>query len=229
MTERRIGLLGGMSWESTRTYYSLLNEFTAASRGPWHQPLILIDSLDFSEIVALQRTGDWNATGRILAASAQRLERGGATILAITANTMHVNFEQVVASVEVPVIDIREAIVDELRERGASSLSLLGTKYVMAGNVFTPYLSGAGVDVVVPEENEQLELQRMIFEELTQGIVLESSRSTFLGIADHCRARGGEVVGLCCTEFGMLVDETAASFPVIDSTKAHVRALLAHS
>jgi aspartate racemase len=227
MTERRFGLIGGMSWESTRTYYSLLNELTAASLGPWHQPLVLVDSLDFSEIVGLQRAGDWEATGRILVASAQRLERGGATVLAITANTMHVNVDQVVANVGLPVIDIREAIIGELRERGATSFSLLGTKYVMEGDVFTSYLANAGVHVVVPDEGEQRELQRIIFDELTQGIVLESSRATFLAIAENCRRRGGEVVGLCCTEFGMLADESTTSFPAIDSTKAHVRALLA--
>ena len=132
MTEKRIGLLGGMSWESTRTYYSLLNELTAASQGAWHQPLILIDSLDFSEIVRLQRAGDWDATGRILAASAERLERGGATVLAITANTMHINVDQVIASVGLPVIDIREAIVGELRDRGASSFTLLGAVFYLA-------------------------------------------------------------------------------------------------
>lgn len=229
MTEKRIGLLGGMSWESTRTYYSLLNELTAASQGAWHQPLILIDSLDFSEIVRLQRAGDWDATGRILAASAERLERGGATVLAITANTMHINVDQVIGSVGLPVIDIREAIVGELRDRGASSFTLLGTKYVMEGDVFATYLSNAGFHVVIPEEDERQELQRLIFDELTQGVVLESSRVTFLAIAENCRRRGGEVVGLCCTEFGLLVDESSAPFPVIDSTKAHVRALLART
>ena len=107
--------------------------------------------------------------------------------------------------------------------------TLLGTKYVMEGDVFATYLSNAGFHVVIPEEDERQELQRLIFDELTQGVVLESSRVTFLAIAENCRRRGGEVVGLCCTEFGLLVDESSAPFPVIDSTKAHVRALLART
>jgi aspartate racemase len=216
-----------MSWESTRTYYTLLNELTAESRGPWHQPPVLIDSLDFSEIVRLQQAGDWNATGRLLVASAQRLERAGATVLAITANTMHVNYVDVASSTRLPVLDIREVIVDELRQRGATSMSLLGTKYIMEGDFFIEYFSNAGITTIVPEPDEQVELQRIIYEELTRGIVLADSRTSFLTVAEHCRRKGGDVVGLCCTEFGLLVDESTSAFPVIDSTRAHVRALLA--
>jgi aspartate racemase len=227
MTPRRIGLIGGMSWESTATYYTMLNQFSAQASGAWHQPRVLIDSLDFSEIVALQRRGDWDSTATILEDSAKRLERGGASILAITANTMHMNYDRVACSVKIPVVDIREAILLELRASGATSLSLLGTKYVMASDFFSGPLEAAGIKVVVPEDKSQDELQRIIYDELTRGVVLDDSRAAFVEIAEDCRRRGGDIVGLCCTEFAMLFRDVAAPFKFIDSTSAHVRALLA--
>ena len=223
---KRIGLLGGMSWESTGAYYALLNERTAQRLGPWHQPRVLVDSVDFSEIVSLQREGDWNATSRILIDSARRLERAGATVLAICANTMHMNYAEVAASVDVPVLDIRDSIVAELRRLGADSLSLLGTKYLMESDFYVAHLERAGVTVVRPTVPETEELQAMIFDELTRGLVTGSSRSRFLEIAEHCRDRGGGVVGLCCTEFGMFFAHEPAPWTVIDSTVAHVEALL---
>ena len=222
----RIGLIGGMSWESTSSYYALLNQLTSDKLGAWHQPKVLIDSLDFHEIAALQAVDDWDATGELLVDSARRLERAGATVLAITANTMHMNYDQVNNSVSVPVIDIRDAIVGQLKERGATSLSLLGTRYVMEKDFFAARLRAKGVQVVVPEGEAIEDLHRIIFNELTRGIILESSRERFIDIADECRQRGGDVVGLCCTEFGMLINAEDAPWPSINSTTAHVRALL---
>lgn len=223
---KRIGLIGGLSWESTRTYYSLLNEETATRDGAWHQPRVLIDSLDFSEIVALQRAGDWRGTGLLLADSARRLVAAGATVLAITANTMHMNFDDVANAVDVDVLDIRDAIAVELRATGATSLSLLGTRYLMVDDFFSSHLERAGIRVVRPTAEQADELQTIIYEELTRGLVTDESRRRFLAIAEQCRARGGEVVGLCCTEFGMFFRGGAAPWPVVDSTVAHVKALL---
>jgi aspartate racemase len=223
---KRIGLIGGISWESTRSYYTQLNELTAQRLGAWHQPRVLIDSLDFSEIVALQNDGDWQGSAEILRDSARRLERAGATVLAISANTMHVNYEEVAGSVDIPVLDIRDAIVWELRAMGADSLSLLGTKYLMENDFYSSHLERAQIRVVKPTRSQGEELQAMIFEELTQGIVTETSRATFLEIAEDCRSRGGEVVGLCCTEFGMFFGDEEAPWRFVDSTEAHVKALL---
>ena len=222
----RIGLIGGMSWESTSIYYSLLNRLTAERFGAWRQPLVLIDSLNFQEIVALQASNDWDATGELLVDSAQRLERAGASVLAIAANTMHMNYDVVNNSVSLPVIDIRDAILQELRARGSTALSLLGTKYVMENDFFASYLRAEGIRVVVPDDAAIEELHQIIFGELTRGIVTQASRERFIEIADQCRHAGGDVVGLCCTEFGMLIDESRAPFACIDSTIAHVNALL---
>jgi aspartate racemase len=223
---KRIGLIGGLSWQSTASYYAVFNQLTAETSEPWVQPKLIIDSLDFSEIVGLQKDGDWEATGRILADSARRLEAGGATVLGIGANTMHMNFQAVIAAVSLPVIDVRDAVANHLFAMGATSLSLLGTKYVMQEGFYSQHLEGRGVTVVKPLGGEIDELQAIIYDELTRGVVTESSRDRFFAIAQGCRSRGGEVVGLCCTEFGMLVNANNTPWPFIDSTCAHVKALL---
>jgi aspartate racemase len=223
---KRIGLIGGLSWESTATYYAMFNQLTAETSGPWVQPHLIIDSLDFSEIVGLQKDGDWASTGALLADSARRLESGGATVLGIGANTMHVNYQSVSDAVSLPVVDIRDAMVAQLTAMGATSLSLLGTKYVMQETFYSRHLEQRGVTVVKPLDDEIEELQSIVYGELTRGVVTEASRGRFLAIAQGCRSRGGDVVGLCCTEFGMLVNANNAPWPFIDSTYAHVKALL---
>lgn len=223
---KRIGLIGGMSWESTNTYYSLLNQLTAERSDPWVQPPLLIDSVNFGAIVALQQAGDWSGTGRVLADSARRLEAGGATVLGIGANTMHKNFQDVVDAVSIPVVDVRDAMVKSLEDLGATSLSLLGTRYVMEDDFYSSHLEGRGVTVVTPPADEKDELQAIIYDELTRGVVTEKTRQRFFEIAEGCRTRDGDIVGLCCTEFGMLVNVQNAPWPYIDSTVAHVRALL---
>ncbi|MGC1419105.1 MAG: amino acid racemase [Acidimicrobiales bacterium] len=223
---KRIGLIGGLSWESTKTYYAMLNEVTSQVSDPWEQPRLLIDSLDFREIVDLQNAGDWEGTGQLLADSARRLEAGGATVLGIAANTMHMNFDDVSGAVSIPVLDIREAIVARLEAMNANSLSLLGTKYLAESDFYSDYLERRGVVVVKPAMDEAQELHDMIYGELTRGVVSDRARSRFLEIAQNCRERGGQVVGLCCTEFGMFVEGQDVPWAYIDSTDVHVRALL---
>ncbi|HEY5104765.1 MAG TPA: amino acid racemase [Acidimicrobiales bacterium] len=223
---KRIGLIGGLSWESTASYYALLNQLTAQQHGSWKQPLLMIDSVDFSEIVALQRAGDWTEATKVMVDSALRLEAGGATVLAICANTMHISYDEIAGAVSIPVIDIRDALVTSVRDLGGSTLILLATKYVMEGTFFTEHIERLGLNVVIPQAHEMDELQSMIYDELTQGIVRESSRSRFMEIASNCQARGGDVVGLCCTEFGLYVNGDNAPWPYVDSTLAHVKTLL---
>lgn len=223
---KRIGLIGGMSWESTSSYYSLLNRMTAQRFGAWNQPAVLIDSLDFSDIVRYQREENWRVLGEILADSAKRLEAGGATVLAICANTMHKNFDDVANAVTVPVVDIRDVMAREVKAMGSSSMSLLGTKYVVETEFFSSHLERSGVTVVKPDATQTNALQAIIYDELTQGVVSDASRQVFFDIADDCRDRGGDVVGLCCTEFGLLVDEAEAPWPIVDSMAVHVKSLL---
>jgi aspartate racemase len=224
MTDTRIGIIGGLSWESTASYYRYFNElFVGANE--WSQPQLIIDSVDFGTIVPLQREGNWEATGEILAASAQRLERSGATVLGIGANTMHLNFDRVQSAVAIPVVDVRDAVAKESLGSGHHAMALLGTKYLIDGEFYSDRLQDLGVTCVKPTEEQTERLQFIIFSELTRGVVTKGSRAYLREVASSCLERGASIIGLCCTEFGMLMSEDE-SFPVIDSTKAHVRALL---
>ena len=225
---KRVGLLGGLSWESTARYYVLFNELSIREHGPWSQPALIIDSLNFSQIVRYRQAGDWVALGRVLADSARRLESGGATVLAIGANTMHRNYDDVAQAVSIPVLDIRDAMVSAIKARGASAMTLLGTKSLLGHDFYSSYLERAGLQIVKPNDAEVDELQSMIDGELAGGIVTEATRRRFIEIVSNCQSRGGEIVGLCCTEFGILVDEKSAPWPYVDSVVAHVRALLDH-
>jgi len=225
MTDARLGIIGGLSWESTASYYRYFNElFVGANE--WSQPQLIIDSVDFGAIVPLQRDGNWEATGAILAASARRLERAGATVLGIGANTMHRNYLDVQNAVTIPVVDVRDAVAKESLGHGHHTLALLGTKYLIDGEFYSDRLHELGVTCVKPTEEQTERLQFIIFSELTRGVVTKGSRAYLREVASSCLERGASIVGLCCTEFGMLMSEDE-SFPVIDSTKAHVRALLA--
>jgi aspartate racemase len=225
MSESRIGIIGGLSWQSTAAYYRYFNELFQGVN-EWSQPQLLIDSIDFGAIVPLQREGNWAATGEILAASAQRLERAGATVLGIGANTMHVNFTRVQDAVAVPVVDVRDAVAKESLGSGHDTIGLLGTKYLIEGEFYSDRLRELGITTIKPTEEQTERLQFIIFSELTRGVVTKGSRAYLREVASSCLERGAGIVGLCCTEFGMLMSEDEP-FPVIDSTKAHVRALLA--
>jgi aspartate racemase len=225
MTDTRIGIIGGLSWESTASYYRYFNELYVGAN-EWSQPQLIVDSVDFGTIVPLQREGNWGATGEILAASAQRLERAGATVLGIGANTMHLNFERVQSAVAIPVVDVRDAVAKESLGSGHHTMALLGTKYLIEGEFYSDRLQDLGVTCVKPTEEQTERLQFIIFSELTRGTVTKGSRAYLREVASSCLERGASIVGLCCTEFGLLMSEDE-SFPVIDSTKAHVRALLA--
>jgi len=225
VSSRRIGLIGGLSWESTASYYRYFHEFSIGGDNEWSAPNVLIDSIDFGLIVPLQREGDWNATGVLLADSARRLERAGATVLGIGANSMHINFEQVVQAVQIPVVDVRVAVANEALARSHKTIALLGTKYLLEGSFYSDRLAELGLSSLKPTASQIDRLQEIIFQELTKGAVTSASREYLRDVALSLLDRGADVVGLCCTEFGMLMREDEA-FAVIDSTKAHVRALL---
>jgi aspartate racemase len=223
VTASRIGLIGGLSWESTASYYKYFHELFVGADNEWSAPEIIIDSVDFGAIVALQQVGDWKSTGRIVADAARRLEMAGATVLGIGANTMHKNFDDVRDAVAIPVVDVRDAVAREVLNRGYDTLALLGTKYLIEGDFYSDRLETLGVRCVKPNDEQTDRLQAIIYNELTKGIVTDASRDYLREVASSCRKRGAQVVGLCCTEFGLLMSEGET---VVDSTRAHVRALL---
>lgn len=224
---RRIGIIGGMSWESTAVYYQLLNRQYAAVHGAWAQPPVVIDSIDFAELAGLQRAGDWNACADMLVASAQRLVAADCQVIGIAANTMHVVAEQVRDAIgSALLVDIVDVVADAVRARGGSSVGLLGTRYTMELDFYSEGLRAKGLDVVLPDAAQRDELQRIVYEELTQGKFSPESRAALESIAASCIDRGAAVSALCCTEFGILLDPATSTVPLIDSTPLHVSALL---
>ncbi len=222
----RIGLIGGLSWMATAEYYRYANQLY---QGPtaWSQPPMLIESVDFAAFVALQQANDWVATGERLVAAAQRLEGAGATVLAIGANTMHKTYDEVRDAVSIPVLDVRTCVANEVKATRGSTLALLGTKYVLTQDFYVDALRAQGLAVVLPDAEEIDELQRLIYDELTRGVVRPESKAWLESLIARLIERGADAVGLCCTELGLLIEESDTPVPIIDSTKAHVRALLA--
>jgi aspartate racemase len=163
--------------------------------------------------------------GELMARSARRLEGGGAEVLGICSNTMNADYDDVRRTVSIRVTDVRNAVASQVRALGHESISLLGTKYLLESDFHLSALEREGIRVITPTPDQSEELQGINYEELTQGVVHESSRQRFIEMASECRSRGGEVVGLCCTELGLLVDSNAP-WPFVDSTVAHVAALL---
>jgi len=222
---KTIGLIGGMSWESTALYYRIINRETARRLGGLHSADILLHSVDFAPIEELQRHNDWPETGRILALSARRLAAGGAELIGITSNTMHLVLDEVSAGLELPFIHIADPTADALLADGFSRVGLLGTRFTMEMPFLKDRLAARGLEVLVPEV-EVTNLNGIIYEELVKGIVRDASRDVYVRAIERLAQRGAEAVILGCTEIGMLIDDAASPLPVFDTTELHARALV---
>lgn len=222
---KTIGMLGGMSWESTSTYYRLLNEGVKSRLGSLHSAQLCLYSVDFAEIERLQRTGDWQATADILGRAARQVEAGGADFLLICTNTMHKVAPQIAASINIPLIHITDATADALRAANHSRVGLLGTRFTMEQDFCKRRLTDQfGIEVLVPEDEERDNVHQIIYNELCQGLIKESSRKYFLTLIDKLAAAGAEAVILGCTEIAMLVEQPDTSVPLFDTTAIHCRA-----
>ena len=223
---RRIGLLGGTSWESTVDYYRLLNEGVRDRLGGTHSADLVLRSMDFAELEALQAVDDWMALGRRYATEATALVRAGATVLGICANTMHLLYDDV-ASAGVPVVHVVDAVADAALAAGATRVGLLGTRYTMSSEELYPARMGArGIDVLVPDADDAAEVHRIIYSELVLGQVLEPSRDALRDVVGRLVERGAQAVVLGCTELGMIVGPEQSAVPLLDSLSLHVGALL---
>lgn len=218
---KTIGLLGGMSWESTQTYYRLLNEQVRARLGGLHSAKILLYSVDFAEIEALQRSGEWQQAGQILADAAQALERAGADCLVLATNTMHKVAPQVSQALRIPLLHIAEATAEVLRQDGVSRVGLLGTRFTMEQAFYRERVEAAGIQVVTPPEDQRKQIHRVIFEELCQGEINTASRQQFLRALHDLEAQGAEAVILGCTEIGLLVQQAQTDIRLYDTTTIH--------
>jgi aspartate racemase len=226
-TMQTIGLVGGMSWHSTLEYYRVINQLVAERRGGHASAKIALQSLDFAEVRACQVSGDWAGAGKLLAEAARRCERSGADFVLIATNLMHKVADDVQAAVDVPLLHIADAIADRALEQGWSRLGVLGTRWVMEEEFYVGHLARRGLAVEVPDEADRGEADRVIFEELTQGRVLEPSRAAYAGMLARLAEAGAEAVVLGCTEIELLVRPEEAPVPVLESMRTHAEAAVA--
>ena len=213
-----------MSWESTATYYGLLNRMTRERLGGAHSASLVLWSVDFEPIVHMQAEGRWDEATAILVEAARRLEEAGAQALMICANTMHRMAEEVQAAVCIPLIHIADATAAAVKATPVERPLLLGTRYTMEEPFYRDRLSSLGVEVAIPGEVDRMRLQRMIFEELVRGIVNPQSKAALLQIIGAERASGADAVILGCTELDLLVGEGDIRVPTFNSTEIHARA-----
>ncbi|MGL5092695.1 MAG: aspartate/glutamate racemase family protein [Aeromonas sobria] len=223
-----IGLLGGMSWESTVSYYQALNRGVRTQLGGLHSARVLLNSVDFAEIERLQHTGDWPATARLLAAEARKLQDGGADFLLIGTNTMHKVAPEIEAAIDIPLLHIADATAAKLRADGVTRVGLLGTRFTMEQDFYKGRLQERfGLAVLVPDEAGRERVHRIIYDELCLGEIRESSRAEYLAIIEGLAAAGAEAVILGCTEIALLVGDARAAVPLYDTTAIHAEAAVA--
>jgi len=222
---RTIGLIGGMSCESTAIYYRLINALVRERLGGLHSAKLLLWSFDFAEIERLQRPEGWDEAGRQLADAGRRLEGAGADCLLICANTMHKVAPAVAETARVPLIHIVDALGAELRQLGSRRPLLLATRYVMEDAFFKERLAARfRIEALVPQSDDRAALHRIIFDELVRGIVTQRSKAECLEIIAKARREGCDAVILGCTEFGMLLSSADMEEPVLDTSVLHARA-----
>lgn len=219
---KTIGLLGGMSWESTGSYYRALNEGVKRALGGLHSARVAMVSVDFAEIEALQHQGRWDETAVILSEAARRVQAAGADFLVIATNTMHKVAPQVAAAIEIPLLHIADATAERLRSDGIRRVGLLGTRFTMEQGFYKDRLTeGFGIEVLVPEESERETVHRVIYEELCLGRIEADSKAEYLAIIEALHARGAEAVILGCTEIALLVSQADTAVPLYDTTAIH--------
>ena len=218
---KTIGILGGMSAASTMIYYRTLCDLTRARLGGLHGPQLLIRSLDFAPIAALQAKGDWDAAAEMLNREAQALQRGGAEVLVLATNTMHKLAEPMMAGVKIPLLHIADATAAAIRAAGLRKPGLMATAFTMEQNFYTDRLRAAGLAPVLPGTEDRAETHRIIYDELCRDITTDASRSAYEAIAARLAAAGADCLILGCTEIGMLLNTGNVSVPVFDTTVIH--------
>ncbi len=222
---RTIGLLGGMSWESTVLYYQQINELVKEKLGGLHSAKIAMVSVDFQEIEEMQHAGQWDATGEILSKAAEQVQAAGANFLVICTNTMHKVAPQIAAAIDIPILHIADATAERIKAQGIQQIGLLGTRFTMEQDFYAGRLRDAhGLNVLLPPKQDRDLVHRVIYEELVLGVVRDGSRREYLRIMDDLRAAGAEGVIEGCTEIVMLVEQGHTDIPLFDTTSIHVEA-----
>ncbi|OHD03910.1 MAG: aspartate/glutamate racemase [Sphingopyxis sp. RIFCSPHIGHO2_01_FULL_65_24] len=221
---KTIGLIGGLSWESSAHYYRLINEGVKARLGGLHSARVLMLSLDFAPIAALQASGDWDVLDGQMAEAARSLTAGGAEMLLICANTMHLCAEAVEAATDVPLLHIADPAIAAIRAAGYKRVGLLGTAFTMEKPFYTGRMAAAGIAAIIPGDADRATVHRIIYDELVQGVIRDESRAEYRRIIAALIADGAEAIVLGCTEIMLLVDARDSAVPLFDTLALHVEA-----
>lgn len=230
MAQKVIGLLGGMSWESSIEYYRIVNEQARDVLGGLHSARCLMWSFDFADIEALQKVGDWAGATALMVDAAQRLARGGADFIVICTNTMHKMAAEVQAAIDIPLLHIADPTAQQIQASGFTRIALLGTAFTMEQDFYKGRLQRAyGLDVLVPDDADRAVVHRIIYEELVKGQVHAASREAYRQIIARQIARGAQAIILGCTEIMLLVKPEDSTVPLFDTTELHARAAVAQA
>lgn len=220
---KTIGLLGGMSWESTALYYQQINKMVHRKLGKLHSAKVIINSVDFEEIAALQAKGLWQEAGAYLAEQALNLEKAGADCILVCTNTMHKVASQIEESITVPFLHIADATAKEILNQNITKVALLGTAFTMEQEFYKARLRDHGIDVIIPNEADRKIVHRIIYEELCLGVIDPNSQQQYIAIVERLIAEGAQGIVLGCTEICMLIGELKFSVPLFDTTTIHAK------
>lgn len=223
---RTLGLIGGMSWQSSKLYYERLNQLVAERLGGAHSAKLVLVSLDFDPLAKMQAEGRWQEAGELMADAARKLERAGADAIAITANTMHKVANHVTAATKLPLLHIGDALASGLKADARCKPLLLGTRYTMEDPFMRDHLAAKGIEALIPSRPERDALQAIIYDELIKGVVTDASRHTVRTMIDAAGEKEADAVIFGCTEIGMLFPPTAVGLPGYDTLELHARALI---
>ncbi len=218
-----IGLIGGMSWESTLTYYKIINETIKERLGGLHSAKCVLYSVDFQEIEECQANGDWEKSGEVLGEAAYNLEKAGANFIVICTNTMHKVINQIEEKISIPILHIAEMTAEKILEKKIKNIALLGTKYTMEQNFYKEKLIEKGINVIIPDETDIKIINDIIYKELCLGIINPESKAKYLAIVKKLENKGAEGVILGCTEIGMIVKSEDTSIPLFDTAVIHAK------
>lgn len=221
---KRIGLLGGMSWESSALYYSLINEDVRERLGGLHSAVCVLGSVDFAVIERLQADGDWEEAGRVLAAEAMLLQSAGADFVVLCTNTMHKVADAIEAAISVPMLHLGDVTADAVQGAGIEAVGLLGTRFTMEQDFYRDRLVSHGLRVLIPPESDREMVHSIIYEELVRGVVREESRTAYRGVIDRLADGGAQGVILGCTEIELLIAQDDSLLPVFPTTRLHAKA-----
>ena len=221
MNLKTIGLIGGMSWESTVTYYKIINETVKKKLGGLHSAKCILYSVDFQEIEECQSNGNWEKSGEILGEAAYNLEKAGADFIVICTNTMHKVVNQIKEKISIPILHIAEMTAEKILEKGLKNIALLGTKYTMEQDFYKSKLIEKGINVIIPDKNDIEIINEVIYDELCLGTINSDSKKKFLEIVDKLRSKEAEGIILGCTEIGLLIKNADTDVPLFDTAIIH--------